>query len=480
MYSACDGNQNEKTDGKIAMSFSLVPAKELGITVHRVNVRLEGPSNSEMDLTLSDDNTTAEGELTGLPPGTYTVFLTLYNVDSDTVGFGSDDIEVKAGEITDVDMNITLYSTTGGIRFNITWNTGGPKLPAVPYDYAGAIANMPAYLKNYLTANPTVDNTPNDNLLTNDGATLGRVLFYDKAMSVNNTISCGSCHHQDKAFVDGGAVSTGFEGGHTRRNSMPLTNVRFFKAKAMFWDMRAVTLETQALLPITDPVEMGMPSLEALVDKLKTKPYYPALFEKAFGTQDITADRISKALAQFLRSIVSFNSKYDQGLDNNLANLTDQEKNGLLSFQQLNCVECHSDLSTIFPRKNPTMFIVENSGLNTGFGSNNALDVTYADNGIGERTNEAKDMGTFKMPALRNIELTAPYMHDGRFATLEDVLDHYQTGAKNHPNRGIQIPSGGYGTSVLTEQKKADIIAFLKTLTDQSFINDPKYSDPFK
>ncbi|MBX7151846.1 cytochrome-c peroxidase [bacterium] len=462
------------------MSFSLLPAKELGITVDRVNVRLEGPLNSETDLTLSDDNSSASGEVTGLPEGNYTVFLTLYDVDSDTVGFGSKEVEIKAGEITDVEMDITLYPTTGAIRFHITWNTGGPKLPAVPYDYINAAANMPTYLKNYLAANPTVDNTPNDNAVTNDGATLGRVLFYDKSMSANNTISCGSCHHQDKAFVDGTNVSTGFEGSHTRRNSMPLANVRYFKMQTMFWDMRAATLEEQVLLPITDPIEMGMPSLDALTDKLKNKLYYPALFEKAFGTQDITTDRISKALAQFLRSIVSFNSKYDQGLDNNLANLTDQEKNGLLSFQQLNCVECHSDLSTVFPRKNPTLFIVENSGLNTGFGSNNALDAIYTDNGIGERTNEAKDMGTFKMPSLRNVELTAPYMHDGRFSTLEAVLNHYQTGAKNHPNRGIQIPSGGYGTVTLTEQKKADIIAYLKTLTDQSLIVDPKYSDPFK
>jgi cytochrome c peroxidase len=358
-------------------------------------------------------------------------------------------------------------------------STGDPKLPATPYNYAGAAANMPAYLQAYLAANPLVDNTPANNLITNDGATLGRVLFFDKSMSLNNTIACGSCHHQEKAFVDGEVFSKGFQGGLTRRNSMPLANMRYFKAKKMFWDLRAVTLEEQVLMPIQDHIEMGMPSLTALIDKLKTKTYYPPLFQKAFGSTDITSDKVSKALAQFIRSIVSFNSKYDQGLDNNLNNLTVQEKAGLLRFQQLNCNECHSDLSTVFPRKNPTFFIVENSGENTGFGANNALDINYADNGIGEKTGLAKDMATFKMPSMRNVELTGPYMHDGRFTTLEQVLNHYQNGAKNHPNQGVQIPTGGYKTA-LTETDKANIIAFLKTLTDRNLTTDIKYSDPFK
>jgi cytochrome c peroxidase len=357
-------------------------------------------------------------------------------------------------------------------------NPGDPKLPATPYNYTAV--SMPQYLKDYLAANPSVDNTPAGNPITNDGATLGRVLFYDKSLSVNNTIACASCHHQDKAFVDGEVFSKGFAGGFTRRNSMALANARYFKGKKMFWDLRAATLEEQVLMPIQDMIEMGIPSLTALTDKLKTKSYYPPLFQKAFGSTDITSDKVSKALAQFIRSIVSFNSKYDQGLDNNLANFTAQEKAGLLRFQQLNCVECHSDLSTVVPRKNPTMFIVENTGENTGFGANNGLNLVYTDNGIGEKTGLAKDMATFKMPSLRNIELTAPYMHDGRFTTLEQVLNHYQTGAKSHPNLGIQIPGGGYGVALLTEADKANIIAFLKTLTDNTLRTDVKYSDPFK
>ena len=356
--------------------------------------------------------------------------------------------------------------------------TGQPTLPATPFDYSLANSRIPAHIRDFINAHPAIDNSPATNPITNHGATLGRVLFYDKALSINNGTACASCHHQDKAFADPASFSKGFEGGLTRRNSMPTINVRFFKEKRMFWDLRATSLEEQALMPITDQVEMGMPSLTALEAKLRSLPYYPNLFNNAFGTTEITADRISKALAQFMRSIVSFNSKYDQGLENNFANFTAQELSGKQLMTRLNCVECHSDLTNVSLRTNPTFIIVENSGINTGFGANNALDQVYADNGIGEKTGLAKDQGTFKMPTLRNVALTAPYMHDGRFQTLEQVIDHYQNGAKNHPNRGIQIPNGGY--SFLTASDKADLVAFLKTLTDVSLTTDQKFSNPFR
>ncbi|WP_315816282.1 cytochrome-c peroxidase [Paraflavitalea speifideaquila] len=229
----------------------------------------------------------------------------------------------------------------------------GPQLPATPYDYVNSAAGMPAYLRDYLNGHADVDNTPANNAITNQGATLGRVLFYDKSLSVNNTISCGTCHLQAQGFTDGQAFSTGFQGGKTRRNSMAVINLRYFKARKMFWDLRAPDLETQVLMPIQDHIEMGMPSLAALETKLRGIAYYPDLFNKAFGTTDIRSDRISKALSQFLRSIVSFNSKYDQGLATNLSNLSTAEKAGLVVLQRLNCVECHSDLSTVFPRKIP-------------------------------------------------------------------------------------------------------------------------------
>ncbi len=354
----------------------------------------------------------------------------------------------------------------------------GPNLPATPFDYSFANARVPAHIRDFINSHADVDNMPVSNVVSNHGATLGRVLFYDKALSVNNTIACASCHHQDKAFTDGVDFSKGFNAGITRRNSMPIINVRFFKEAKMFWDLRAPNLEAQSLAPITDPIEMGMPSIPALETKLRGLTYYPNLFKNAFGSTDITGDRIAKALSQFMRSIVSFNSKYDQGLDNNFANFTAQELAGKQLLTRLNCVECHSDLNNVAAKKDPTFIVVENSGVNTGFGANNALDVNYTDNGIGERTGLPKDLGTFKMPTLRNVALTAPYMHDGRFQTLEQVIDHYHNGAKNHPNRGIQIPNGGY--TFLTAADKVAIVAFLKTLTDQSLVTDVKFSDPFK
>ncbi len=359
---------------------------------------------------------------------------------------------------------------------------GSPDLPATPYDYVN-VGYMPQHIKAYIQNDPAVDNTPATNPITNHGATLGRVLFYDKALSVNNTTACASCHHQDKGFTDGTAVSKGHAGGATRRNAMPVFNLRFFKDGRMFWDLRATTLEEQVLAPITDQVEMGMPSHAALVTKLKAIPYYPPLFRKAFGTEDVTPERVSKALAQFLRSVVSFNSKYDKGLDNNFANFSAAELSGKALVARFNCIECHSDLTNTRKPWNldpkPTFLLVENTGEhNSSAGINNGLDVSYADNGIGERTGQLKDMGTFKMPSLRNVALTAPYMHDGRFATLEAVINHYNEGAKPHPNRGVQIPGNGY--AVLSPSDKADIIAFLKTLTDESLATDVRYSNPFQ
>jgi cytochrome c peroxidase len=351
-------------------------------------------------------------------------------------------------------------------------------LPAVPYDYSGAFSAFPAHIRNFLNARPEVDNTLSANPITNEGATLGRVLFYDKALSVNNKIACASCHHQDKAFTDGASSSEGFNGEHTRRNSMSTVNLRYFRDKKMFWDLRAADLETQVLIPIQDHIEMGFSSIGQLETKLRGLSYYPSLFKSAFGNTEINGGKISRALSQFLRSIVSFNSKYDQGLANNFASFTTEELNGKQLVIRANCVECHSDFTTIVAKTNPTFIIADNSGLNTGAGSNNALDIVYSDNGIGELSKQSKDMGTFKIPTLRNVALTAPYMHDGRFTTLEQVIEHYNTGAKNHPNRGIQIPDGGY--KFLATADKAAIIAFLKTLTDQSLITDKKFSNPFK
>ncbi len=285
-------------------------------------------------------------------------------------------------------------------------------LPSTPFNYS----NQP--LPNYLNG-PNVaaqNNTPIDNPTTDWGATLGRVLFYDKILSINNSISCASCHKQDFAFSDNAALSTGFAGGHTGRNSMSLINAKFYPNGRFFWDERAATLEIQTLMPVQDAVEMGM-RLDTLVNRLKIKTHYPYLFRKAFGDETINMDRIAKALAQFVRSIVSYQSKFDMGRQQILpgqdpiltpyVNFTPEENQGKqLFFSPLTaCNSCHG--TETFTAPNPR---------------NNGLENPSIDRGVGGVTNMPAQFGSFKISSLKNVELTSPYMHDGRFATLEQVI----------------------------------------------------------
>ena len=238
----------------------------------------------------------------------------------------------------------------------------------------------------------------------------------------------------------------------------------------MFWDTRAASLEDQVLMPVTDPVEMGMPSLEMLVEKLKKRPYYPALFERAFGSTAITKERIAQALAQFIRALASFQSTFDRGVDSDFSNLTVIERRGLEKVNAY-CGSCHSDRVTIGPGLPPTFLFLETPP------QNNGLEQLSTDNGVGDITGIAADKGRFKIPSLRNIELTAPYMHDGRFATLEQVFNHYQSGIQPHPNLPNSLDPGGLH---FTETEKNEMLAFLKTLTDRTITTDPKFADPFK
>ena len=341
---------------------------------------------------------------------------------------------------------------------------------------------LPTTAANY--ANPTLpahlltqqiraqDNTPVNNLTTNNGATLGRVLFYDKRLSANNTVSCSSCHQAAKGFSDASQFSTGFAGGHTSRNSMGLTNARYYLRQNFFWDERAATLEDQVLLPIQNSTEMGL-TLTELVTKIQAEPYYSTLFTSAFGTPTVTSDRISKALAQFVRSIVSGSSKYDQGVPANFTNFTASENRGRGLFGTAGCAACHGSDNFV-----PGNLIF-----------NNGLENPYVDKGLGGITGLTSDEGFFKVPSLRNIELTAPYMHDGRFATLEQVVEFYNSGVVNHPNLSpaLRNPPGPPGSPPpavrrlnLTAQQKTDLVAFLKTLTDTSVTTDTKFQDPFR
>lgn len=340
------------------------------------------------------------------------------------------------------------------------------RLPATSFNYSAPVLPLS------FTVNPILaqDNTPLTNITSDLGATLGRVLFYDKRLSTNQTVSCSSCHQQAHGFSDPRQFSVGFNGGLTGRNSMGLAHARWYQRRSFFWDERAATLEDQVLQPIQNSVEMGM-TLAALTNRLAAEPYYTNLFAKTFGSTAVTSDRISRALAQFVRSIVSVQSKYDIGVSNNFANFTPLENQGRQIFNGPGgCVACHG-----------TDNFVPGPPLN-----NNGLEFPYVDLGVGGITGNPADNGKFKVPSLRNIELTAPYMHDGRFTNLEQVVEFYNSGVVDNPNLSPPLrnlpggPNAGQPRRLnLTPQQKAALVAFLRTLTDPNLATDTKYSDPF-
>ncbi len=308
--------------------------------------------------------------------------------------------------------------------------------------------------------------------ITDDGATLGRVLFHDRQLSADGSTSCGTCHQQAHAFADPRAASTGISGAPLHRNAPGLFNLRY--QRRMFWDLRVLGLANQVLQPIGHPDEMGM-SLDALPDKLAELPYYPELFEAAFGDPTIDLDRITDALVQFLMSIRSHQSRYDEGLDTDFTQFTASELLGKDVFfrSDTRCNQCHSGLN--FFATQP--FI-------------NGLEVDYAamgDGGIGELSGDADDDGRFKTPSLRNVGLTAPYMHDGRFATLRDVVDFYSDGIEPHPFLDERLSENGFGPAgqtpyqlELTEAERQGLVDFLHTFSDTAFVGDPAFSSPFR
>ena len=351
------------------------------------------------------------------------------------------------------------------------------------------------------------DNTPADNPTTNEGATLGRVLFYDKSLSSNQSVSCASCHRQEFGFSDPKVRSQGFEGGFTRRHSMALGNAALYQPGKFFWDERAATLEDQVLQPIQDPVEMGL-TLSELEAVVSSKSFYPPLFQAAFGDSTINSERIAKALAQFVRSLISADSRYDRararvpdvlddfptadstaGADDSF---TSQENLGKDLFMRRNtnggsrpltCIDCHVSEAFVSPwRPGPAQ-----NGTSTTM--NNGLYLPNAfDRGVRETTGNIADSEKFKMPSLRNIAVRPPYMHDGSIATLEEVVEHYSSGLEPHPN--LQQPLllvVSEDPQILeaiqlnfTPEEKAALVAFLKTLTDDTLLTHERFSDPFE
>ena len=335
-----------------------------------------------------------------------------------------------------------------------------------------ASISLPAYYDGTVTPD---DNTPNNNAITNRAASLGRVLFYDRRLSVNDTISCASCHRQANGFSDPRQFSTGFSGtAFTTAHAMRLGNISYYRPGTMFWDKRAASVEAQATQPIQNAVEMGWDTaaggIGALITKMAATSYYPDLFNFAFGSSTITEARIQQALAQFERAMVSTGSKWDTGyatvfsptgpnrnLGVDLPNFTAQENRGrTLYFTPPNqggagCAACHNA---------PTFALAPNS-------LSNGLD--------------AGETRIFKSPSLKNMGVGGPYMHDGRFTTLEQVVEHYNSGVQAGPALDNRLQRNGVPQRLnLSVADKAALAAFLRTLDDTALLTDPKFASPMR
>ena len=316
-----------------------------------------------------------------------------------------------------------------------------------------------------------IPNIPKDNRLTAEGIRLGRMLFYEKALSKDGTMSCASCHNQETGFSDTNRFSLGVRGLPGKRQSMAAFNM-LWSPNGFFWDGRASLLRHQALMPIQDELELDE-TLNSVVAKLQAKELYRTEFKRAFDINQVDTLHIALALEQFMHSIVSNKSKYDQYLAGN-ATLTQQEERGkFLFFNEFtpsipsqsgaDCAHCHSGI-----------LLTNNKFLNNGLDD----DAGFTDIGREKVTGKPSDRAKFKVTTLRNIELTPPYMHDGRFKTLEEVVEHYNSGVKMSStlDGAIQPTVGGLN---LSTSDKAALVAFLKTLTDNTLATNPDYSNPF-
>jgi cytochrome c peroxidase len=347
------------------------------------------------------------------------------------------------------------------------------ELTVDPFNLPNYASVLPAY---YDGAVAQIDNTPRSNPITNAGATLGRVLFYDEQLSINNTVSCASCHDQSIGFSDARRASPGFAAGlETGAHSMRLANARYYGGTNFFWDRRAATLEAQTSQPIQSPVEMGFDAakggLDSLFRKMRGLPYYTELHRLAFGDTTFSEARIQLAIAQFVRAMVSTTSRWDsgyaanynpnlpdRGLNAPIASFTPQEERGRVLFMRpppqggAGCAGCHVP---------PTFSLATNS-------RSNGLD--------------AAETTIFKSPSLKSVAMAGPYMHDGRLATLADVVDHYDSGIKDGPalDNRLRTPGGAPLVLNLSAADRAALVAFLGTLSDTQLSVDNRFTDPFK
>ncbi len=336
--------------------------------------------------------------------------------------------------------------------------TEGPVYDPTPYaaPHTMGIPPLPVFANNPLTAK---------------GVELGRHLFYDPILSADSTLSCAGCHSVNHAFSDTVAFSIGIDGLPGKRNAMPLFNLGYSPFdNGFFWDGRAITIEEQALMPIQDPLEMHEILPNVLI-KLNRSAYYPDMFYVAFGEEAITTEQVANALAQFLKSITTGGSEFDRAMAGEIF-LNDTATYGFTLFNDLeggDCFHCHGVNAGLF-----TDYTYRNNGIDTA-----VYYTDFTDPGLGAITGDTADYGKFKVPSLRNIELTAPYMHDGRFQTLEEVLDFYSTGVHNTAFTDNLMQFKFQNGVQLTEDEKKAIIRFLKSLTDPAFKDNPAYQNPW-
>ena len=315
---------------------------------------------------------------------------------------------------------------------------------------------------------------PADNPMSVEGVELGRHLFYEERLSRDNSISCASCHSPQNSFSDSDQFSEGVDGLLGDRQSMALINLGW--QSNFFWDGRAGTIEEQILEPVVKHNEMDQ-SWDATIQKLKAVPEYQAYFSQVFAVENFDSTHVTKAIAQFLRTLISAQSEYDvmykyrndltlSAQEQNLyTEITTEEWGGYDLFFSLSngdCLHCHNG---------PLAKVA-------GKFSNNGLDATFADEGRKIVTGDPTDAGKFKIPTLRNIELSAPYMHDGRFNTLDEVVNHYSFGVTESSTIDPLMEFSGQGGVQLDAQEHQLLVSFLKTFTDQSFVNNPDFQDP--
>ncbi len=315
---------------------------------------------------------------------------------------------------------------------------------------------------------------------------LGRVLFYETSLSVSNTVSCGSCHKQENAFADNTRFSVGYNNIESSRNTPTIQNLDSGFERLIFWDGRASMLQDAAIEPIFNHSEMGMREPEFLITVLESLGYYDELFTNAYGNSEITLERIGDSLGKFLRKLQSDNFNIPEHL------ITQQVLDGANLFHtKYDCSSCHNiSNSTGYNVSDEAFGGINTITQHTEFSredlikmasSNIGLEVEYEDKGVGALLDDESQNGKFKIPSLNNISLTAPYMHDGRYETLDEVLDHYSDGIKPSPQLDSRLKDwkGDPQVLAINEDEKEDIIAFLNVLKDEDFLTNPDFANPF-